>query len=1022
MRKWFNLKEILVFLFLAGLVCLFFPELVFLQKLPNCWDVNLEFYPQFHFLSNCLKQGILPLWNPYSFSGIPIFADPQSGFFNPIHLILFGLLNPGVAFGIDLSFHFLLAGWFTYLFLKQLGTNRFAAILAGICFMFSGFLVPKILIPPLVFSAIYLPFLLLSIERLYTKPNFANMVLISVGIALLILCGYPQYIMTILLFSSLYAIIRIAQFGFGVEKKINWSKSARLLAAILCILFILTVGILILFTSIPQLKNLVQLPILIATCGWSLVFILILIWLLSVNRIKWNYTLTFSTCKYLILSLILAALLSAIYLLPAFEFYQYSTRSGLPPSDYVRGIFFLQNLPTIIQDLFTGKGMNAFEISGYIGATPFVLIIFTFALGLLHTQFRKYAVIFWLFLFLSASLVFLEPHLSSFLLQYVPVVNYFFIFHRYLLISVFSLAILAGFAMHNLIEYIQKQNPVQIAKLNYSYLIPIFSGIIILAFIFSFFNETFLLLKILPGIGILLIYLTTHGQGLIRRLFPISVILISLIELHPKTVGYPLEYAYPSQLYPAKTIYTALREKDSELFRVLSIEDEKAPLPSNTAAISHFLVPNAATIYQARDIQGYNPVLLQPYREYIDYLNQGKPQRYPYEDRTHFAIVNTGESGLFDLLNVKYLFSCVPLPEEKFKLAYESTITFGNHSIPVKIYQNNHFLPNAYIVHQARVCKNFRTTLEKLTDRTFDPKTMVILNESYGTMVEKQENLIGKTKIRSPRAITVISSSQIASIQIDKQEICDNLPGYNFAIINLDTRDLEEVTSFGLEASMDTSTSNKLVQYINTIPENRMVIIAWKGNETPYLTEEISLALRTLGAEPEEITGKTFALIGVKGVKPGEAMQSTRAPLAEITVPYPAEVLYRFDEEKPILPEPENAADTTTTAIKIIKSQVELTKYSPNRISYKAILFQPGFLVLSELYYPGWVVFVDGKPTRILKVNGIFRSVFLNPGKHQVEFRYLPMSLWYGSLISSITLLGLIIIGVVRLNRKRKIE
>ncbi|MDI6784693.1 MAG: YfhO family protein, partial [bacterium] len=621
-------------------------------------------------------------WNPYSFSGIPIFADPQSGFFNPIHLILFGLLNPGIAFGIDLALHFLLAGWFTYLFIKHLGTSRFAAILAGICYMFSGFLVPKILLPPLVFSAIYLPFLLLSIERLFTKPSFANMVLISVGITLLIFSGYPQYIMTILLFSAIYATLRLVQFSFAVEKKADWPKSTRLLATILFILFILITAMLILFTSIPEFRKLVQLPVLISTCGWSLVFILFLIWLLSVNRIKWNRQITFAICGFLLLSTIIALLLSMVYLFPAYELYQQSTRAGLPTTDYVRGIFFLQNLPIIVQDLFTGKGMNDFEISGSIGATPLVLIIFTFALGLLHIQFRKYAVIFWLFLWLSSSLVFLEPQLVSFVMRYVPVVNHFFVFHRYLLIAVFSLAILAGFAMHNLMEYIQKQNPVQIAKLNYRYLLPLVSGFIILVLLFSFLNKTFLLLKILPGIGILLIYLITTGQGLVRRLFPIAVVLITVIELHPKTVGYPLDYVRPSQLYPAKTIYTVLKETDPDLYRVFSIEDEQVPLPSKTSAISHFLVPNVATIYQARDIQGYNPVILRNYREYIDYLNQENPQRHPYEDRTHFAIANSAESKLVDLLNVKYIISFIPLSPDKFELVYGPRVTIDNQSRP----------------------------------------------------------------------------------------------------------------------------------------------------------------------------------------------------------------------------------------------------------------------------------------------------------------------------------------------------
>ncbi|MDI6784553.1 MAG: interleukin-like EMT inducer domain-containing protein, partial [bacterium] len=356
----------------------------------------------------------------------------------------------------------------------------------------------------------------------------------------------------------------------------------------------------------------------------------------------------------------------------------------------------------------------------------------------------------------------------------------------------------------------------------------------------------------------------------------------------------------------------------------------------------------------------------------------------------------------------------------------QPNVTIDNQLISAKLYRNKQYLPNAYIVHRARVCKNLRTTLQYLSDPNHDPKTTVILNESFGTMVEKQENLIGKTKIRAPRPITVFSSPQTASIRIDGNEICDNLPGYNVAIINPATRDLDDITAFSQELSISTTTTepSQFSTYLNSIPDGKIVVLAWKGDTAPQITDEIMTMFQSLGGTPENILGNTFAFIGVKGANPGEAMQSTRTPGSEISVPYPLVLLYRFDEEKPILPEPENAADTTAiqpNSIKIIKSQVALVKYSPNKIIYNAILFRPGFMVLSELYYPGWQAFIDGKPTRILKVNGIFRSVFLNPGNHQVEFRYTPSSLWYGSLISSITLLGMIIIGVVRLNRKRKI-
>jgi uncharacterized membrane protein YfhO len=53
-------------------------------------------------------------------------------------------------------------------------------------------------------------------------------------------------------------------------------------------------------------------------------------------------------------------------------------------------------------------------------------------------------------------------------------------------------------------------------------------------------------------------------------------------------------------------------------------------------------------------------------------------------------------------------------------------------------------------------------------------------------------------------------------------------------------------------------------------------------------------------------------------------------------------------------------------------------------------------LVLTDLHYPGWRAYVDGQETRIHQTNGPFRGVTLDPGAHEVVYRYEPASVRIG--------------------------
>jgi hypothetical protein len=59
------------------------------------------------------------------------------------------------------------------------------------------------------------------------------------------------------------------------------------------------------------------------------------------------------------------------------------------------------------------------------------------------------------------------------------------------------------------------------------------------------------------------------------------------------------------------------------------------------------------------------------------------------------------------------------------------------------------------------------------------------------------------------------------------------------------------------------------------------------------------------------------------------------------------------------------------------------------------------FLVLADSWYPGWKVSVDGRETRMYKTDAALRGVLIEgAGVHEVEFRFVPISLYAGLAIS----------------------
>ncbi|MBN2126729.1 MAG: YfhO family protein, partial [Deltaproteobacteria bacterium] len=62
----------------------------------------------------------------------------------------------------------------------------------------------------------------------------------------------------------------------------------------------------------------------------------------------------------------------------------------------------------------------------------------------------------------------------------------------------------------------------------------------------------------------------------------------------------------------------------------------------------------------------------------------------------------------------------------------------------------------------------------------------------------------------------------------------------------------------------------------------------------------------------------------------------------------------------------------------------EILSYRPDRIELRAASSRPAYLVLSEVFYPGWKAFVDDRPARILRGDHLFRVLEFPEGSHRV--------------------------------------
>lgn len=218
MRKAFiPFFRFLPILSIASAVIIFFYPFFFLGKVFFFGDNFSLFVPNLIFWKRSILNGEFPLWNPNLFSGVPYLADVITGVFYPLYLIFF--VTP-ISYGFTLMIilEIFLAGFFTYIFCREIHLSKIAGILSAIVFMFCASLTTYVNNFTLVNSTIYLPLILFFLERAISRKSLFWAIGASVATTLSIFGGHLQPVYYSIVLAGVYLLFRS---GVSIREKIK---------------------------------------------------------------------------------------------------------------------------------------------------------------------------------------------------------------------------------------------------------------------------------------------------------------------------------------------------------------------------------------------------------------------------------------------------------------------------------------------------------------------------------------------------------------------------------------------------------------------------------------------------------------------------------------------------------------------------------------------------------------------------------------------------------------------------------
>ena len=184
-------------LVLLAEVMAFFRHILFYGHYAIPWDFRYYHLSQAWFIARSLERGELPLWDPYTYCGMPFHANLTAQLFYPPTLaaILWSNWTGGshLLYWLEwqMAAHVLLAGAFTYWLLRRLAISRAAALVGATVYQLGAYTASQAEHLGAIDVAAWLPLAWLCVMAIGERFRWRWLALLALSLALSILAGFP---------------------------------------------------------------------------------------------------------------------------------------------------------------------------------------------------------------------------------------------------------------------------------------------------------------------------------------------------------------------------------------------------------------------------------------------------------------------------------------------------------------------------------------------------------------------------------------------------------------------------------------------------------------------------------------------------------------------------------------------------------------------------------------------------------------------------------------------------------------
>ena len=664
----------------------------------NRRDLTDTYITRDYFVVSSYKDGELPLWNPYTMAGHPIYADGATRTFSPF-LLFYTFLDLPLGYSVARIVELLLAAVFMYLFLVSIRINPQGALMGSLVFALSAHSLLHLTGMGWWGGLMWLPLILLFVDRAITRSSFKSAMIAGVFLAAQFFCGWMQnqvyYVGAVVLYYLFFA--------FGLDAWRPGRPKRRAVRVLAMSAVTLATGFALAATQwvpVMELLHNSNRKIVPTEIGYIYLPPWYAATLIFPNLFGSAYdtdTLTLFTALNVshdhILYLSIAALLPLCFCIYALWRARKLDQTDFNSAgDQGRARFFLWLC------LFAAVVMMAAPV--YVHVTKFIPVL----------QVIRVTVRVWvLFIFSAAVLVGFGVDLL--LKPSGPALAAFTRIWRKLVIAAVALAVLAmllallaqatGFAQNTdqsgMMAFARKTA----AALSPQLLPPGVAVVIPLVFLFA----------------LLFLLKRRATERISRSTFFASLLALLIIDLFWISVQFNPTYDR-SRVFPATETTEFVRSLEPG--RVLVVpSDLETNRKVDSATEKIIAPPNTLLPYRISTITGKNQQFPRWYREYASLVE-------PQPNLSHVVFDRTN-SRYFDLLNVRYVIT-------RQSAEPPAGLALLKSAEGVSVYENKNALPRAFLVGRAIEVSNPQDALAALADQSFDPKTTAVIQTQISNL------------------------------------------------------------------------------------------------------------------------------------------------------------------------------------------------------------------------------------------------------------------------------------------------